>query len=145
VPENIDIKRWRAPVEFNLPESYIKYYARDYLTRAMSAEGVQIRVQRQKNYEGGTLEFWQTLCRKALVENRAIKLTNEYEELLTTKAKANIKQGEVLIADQPYNYLVAVVVNRNYIYIYEVWGPKDHFAKDKNRLVKSVKSMRIKS
>jgi len=44
-------------VDFELPESFTKYYEADYITRATSADGVLIKVQRHRNVEGADLAF----------------------------------------------------------------------------------------
>lgn len=139
-----DTSRWRARnVRFELPPGYIRYFERDQQTEAMSASGMLIKLQRQENYDGGRVEFWSRLVRRALSENRAIAVREERELTLESKAKAHLLVGSREIAGKPYGYLVALIATRQHVYSFEAWGPQEAFAADIPAMEKAIRSLDI--
>jgi hypothetical protein len=63
--------------KMKLPEGYLKYYEDDDFLRAMSAEGVILELQKQKNYENGTGEYWAKLVRRVLVAEKVFNIKEE--------------------------------------------------------------------
>lgn len=131
-------------IEFELPKNFIKYHERGYITRAMSADGVLIRLQRQENVEGGTLTFWSQLSRRVLVERKGIALDEGMEIVTKEKSKMTLFSGSREVAGKKYGYLIALGVSEDYIYIVEAWGEKDKFAAAQKEVEKAVKTIRIR-
>ncbi len=115
---------------FQLPQDYIRYYERDFVTEAMSAQGMLIKLKRQDNYDGGDVAFWSNLVRRALVQNRAIHIDAERDIQLNTGLTAKLLVGSKDIATKPCGYLVAIIVNKRHVYTFEAWGPKPQFTTD---------------
>ena len=129
--------------KFNLPDSYIKYYEHDGRTRAMSADGVVIYQYKEKNYKGGDIEFWSSLVKRELVEQKTIYITKQDEIKLNNKKDAVIFAGTKQLGSKQYGYLAAIAPKKDNIYIFEAWGPLDEFEKDESKLEKAIKSMKL--
>ncbi|MFH1022577.1 MAG: DUF4349 domain-containing protein [Planctomycetota bacterium] len=140
-----DYRSGRRGPRFKLPEAYVKYHESENLTRAMSADGVFIRVEKHENYEGGSLEFWFRLIRRTLVERKAIAIQKE-EPLLKIAAGADARMltGAKEIGQQGFGYLVSVAADKKFVYTFEAWGPKDNFAADLKKLTESAGSLYVK-
>ncbi len=134
----------RRGVRFVLPKAYIKYYERDHVVRAMSADGVLLRLQRHGNYEGGKAEFWSRLIRRVLVERRAFALRPEAKLRLQTGAEARVQAGSKEIGGKDYGYLIAVVAEKHYVYTFEAWGPRAGLTADRKKIEEAVRSLRIR-
>jgi len=132
---------WRG-MKFRLPDAYIKYFESDDETRAMSAEGVMIRLQRHENFRGGGLDFWAALVRRALVEQRAFAIKDQVDLELRTGVAARLFVASKEIGGKPYGYLVAVVARRHHVYTLEAWGPLENFTADRPKLEKAIRSLR---
>ncbi len=130
-------------VAFELPESFAKYHEAYYITRATSADGVLIKVQRHLNVEGADLAFWTTLIRRSLTANQAIAINQVRDTTIRDKVEARIIEGSKEIAGEKYAYLVAVAQTRDYVYTYEAWGLSENVAKAKESLEKSIRSMDV--
>ncbi len=133
-------------VDFELPDGYVKYYEGGDVTRAMSAEGVMLRVERRENHEGGTAEFWAKLVRRVLVERRAVPVREEPALKLKTGTEARVLAGGKQVAGKDTGYLLAVVSDRRqrYLYTFEAWGPRERLAADRAKIEKAVQSLRVK-
>jgi len=130
-------------VDFELPESFAKYHEGYYVTRATSADGVLIKVQRHLNVEGADLAFWTTLIRRSLTAKQAIAINQVRDATIRDKVEAKIIEGSKEIAGEKYAYLVAVAQTRDYVYTYEAWGLSENVAKAKESLEKSIRSMDV--
>jgi hypothetical protein len=133
--------RDRRQIQFDVPKSYIRYFDRDCVTEAMSADGVLIKVQKQDNYKGGDVDFWSKLARRALVENRSVAFARE--ETISTKRGpiGRLMVGTRDLGGKRQGYLVAVIVNEDNVYTYETWGPKEQFEKDLVAIESSVRTL----
>ncbi len=91
----------------------------------MSADGILIKVQRQDNYHGGDPDFWATLCRRALVENRAVAIARE-PAATDTGAAAGLRTlaGVKDVAGKPFGYLLGIYVTDSHVYTFEIMGPE---------------------
>jgi hypothetical protein len=148
--EHPDTSRWRSrAVRFTLPRAYIRYYERENTCEAMSADGVLIKLQRQENYSGpsgnggGELAFWGGLCRRALVENRAVAITREADTTLHNKLPVHLITGTKEVAGQRQGYLLAIVATESYVHVFEAWGPQEAFTRDCQALEEAVRTMEI--
>ena len=128
---------------FDLPVSYIRYFGADDLAEAMSGNEVYIKVQRNENYQGGTLDFWSALARRTLVESRSIALQKDTALTLRSRATARLFTGSRQIAGKPFGYLLAVVADKHEVYAFEAWGPAEAFEKDRPALLKAVQSLDV--
>ncbi len=136
-------KRGRG-VDFDLPESFAKYYEIDYVTRATSADGVLIKVQRHPNVEGADPTFWATLIRRSLTAKQAIAVRKVRDITIKNDVAAKIIDGTKEIGGKDYSYLVAIAQGRDYVYTYEAWGPSQEFTKARESLEKSIGSMYVR-
>ncbi|MDQ7778458.1 MAG: DUF4349 domain-containing protein [Planctomycetota bacterium] len=124
----VSTKARERGVEFTPPQDFIKYFERDYVTRAMSPDGVLLRVQRQENMEGGSCEFWSKLCRRILAERKGFALDHGAEiQSKNRDHKLMLFKGTREVAGVPYGYAVAIAASGDYIYVFEAWGAKEKF------------------
>ena len=130
-------------VDFEPPESFAKYHEADYLTRATSAEGVLLKVQRHRNVEGADLAFWTTLIKRSLTAKHAIAITQVRDTTIQDNVEAKIIDGVKEIGGEDYSYLVAVAQTDDYVYTYEAWGPSQEFAKARESVESSIASMDV--
>lgn len=140
-PASIDTNLFKRGISFDLPRAYVKYYEQPRMTRALSADGVLIKVHRHENYEGGNLAFWSKLVQRSLVESRAITIDLQAEITLDNGRQAMLCIGRKKIADQMHGYLAAVAPRRNTVYVYEAWGLQSVFSADRQKIETSIKTM----
>jgi hypothetical protein len=110
----------------------------------MSADGVMIHMHKEKNYKGGDVDFWSSLVRRVLVEQKTIHITKQPELKLKNKKDAILFVGNKQVGSKQYGYLAAIAPTKNDIYIFEAWGPLQEFEKDENKLEKAVMSLKLK-
>ncbi|MHC4250014.1 MAG: DUF4349 domain-containing protein [Planctomycetota bacterium] len=140
-------RAWRRPrrswLRFDLPGSYVKYQDHPGTVRAMSGADVYVKIQRHENYEGGDAEFWTGLLRRELVGEKAFAVVDKGRPFVITGADALMLSATKELGGKEYGYLLAVVTNARHVYTFEAWGPAADFAKDRERLVDAVESMRV--
>jgi len=113
-------------VRVNLPADFVRYYQDDYLTRAISADQVIIRIERHDNYDEGQLEFWADAARRSVMENQAIRVAGDAVTVpLGRGGAARLLYGSRRIGQRDLRYLLAIAVSRRYVYTFEVWGPAE--------------------
>ena len=133
----------RRRVKFDLPESFAKYEEDHYRTRAMSADGVFLKVERHDNVEGGDLTFWTTFIKRALAARRALRVTDAADiEIHGGKAGVMLSAAKEIGA-KPHRYLVAVTQTDKYVVTYEAWGPAEAFKNAETAIRKSVMTVRL--
>jgi len=137
-------RRGRSWLRFDLPTSYVKYQDHPGIVRAMSGADVYVKIERHDNYEGGDAEFWLALVRRELVGEKAFAIADTGRPLITTGAGALMLSATKQLSGREYGYMLAVVTNARYIYTFEAWGPAAEFAKDRDKLVDSLESMRVR-
>jgi len=141
VPAHVDTWLFKPGISCDLPDDFIKYYATGDETRGMSADGVLVKLKRYKNYKGGNLAFWSKLVRRSLLESRAIIMEQPQQIELSNGSKAVVLAGQKMMGKKTHGYLVAVVSTKNYVHSYEAWGPADGFKSDRDKLIKSIKTL----
>ncbi len=123
--------------KFDPPKDFIRYFSKDTLVEAMSADGLRLKLQKQLNYDKGALAFWSKLARKALVESRALAVGTE-RELGEDRAMIS---GTREVAGVQYGYLLVLARTKDHVYSFEAWGPKPVFDAQFEALVASAKSL----
>lgn len=143
---NPDTSRlFRRNDRFKLPPGFVRYYERDHLTEAMSADNVLIKFTRHDNYDGGTLEFWTALAKKTLTDNRAVLVLEQQDLQLTDKTAARVLVGTKDLGGGPkQTYLLGVAATARYVYTFEAWGPAQNVAPQREALVKAFSTMDAK-
>ena len=131
-------------LKLDLPDAYVKLHEGDNSTRAMSGDGVMLLVKREPNFEGGTLDFWARIVRRWLVASKVIVIAEEKDVTLDTGVAGKLVVGTKTLGRKDHRYIVALIVNQDYVYTFECWGPAEYVAKDQAALEKMVKSMRVK-
>jgi len=138
----ITSSRDRRALRFDPPKSYIRYYDRDRTSEAMSADGVLIKLQTHDNYQGGDLEFWGKLARRALVENRSVAFDRDETVTLASGATGRLMSGTRDLGGKKSDYLIGIVAARDEVYTFEAWGPREPFENDRPTIEASLKSLR---
>jgi len=137
-------RRWRSWLKIEWPASFVKLSENEGTTRAMSGNGVMLLVRRQENFEGGTPVFWKQIIRRWLVDNKVIALGAMEEVALKTGAKGTEFVGTKEVGRKQYQYILVTLVDRDYIYTVECWGPVEEMAKEREVVEQSVKTMRVR-
>ena len=137
-------RHWRSWLKMELPSTFVKLSESEGRTRAMSGNGVMLLVMRQDNFEGGTPVFWTQIIRRWLVENKVIALNATKDVALLTGAKGTEFIGTKTVGRKEYQYMLVTVVDRNYIYTIECWGPAEEIAKEYEAVEQSVRAMKVK-
>ena len=134
---------FRTRLRLTLPPNYVKVAQRKEEMRAMSGEGVTIRVGRHENFENGTLAFWSPIVRRWLTASRVLPV-NEGKEL----SSAHNGHGKLFavtrtVGNRKCQYLLAIYCGEDYVYTYECWGPADVVAKDREALEASMGTLEV--
>lgn len=135
---------WWNEVSFKLPESYALYYEKDWVTRAMSADGVFLLVERHENFKGGDVKFWSEIIRRELAEQKSILISEESDIRMRHNVPARLITGKKEIAGKVYGYMIAIGARTSYVYTYEAWGPETLLANQRDALQKSMESVHIR-
>lgn len=130
-------------VKFDLPPTFAKYYQDGYLTRATSAEGLLVKVERHANIEKTTLEFWQALIKRALLEEQNILITHTDALSIRKKKKMQLIFGSKTIGGEPHAYLVAVGVSQKYVTTFEAWGETKLMKENEAVIIEAIQSVRL--
>jgi len=133
---------WWRRVKFDLPQGYVKYYERNYLTRAMSGNGVYLRVKRHGNREKAETEFWAPLVRRMLLAGQAMAIREEKTLKLAEGTDAYMLLCSRQFGRKHYGYLIAVAARGRRVCVLEAWGPLEQMNQDKAKLEASVRSIR---
>ena len=137
--------KWGKGICFELPSGFAVFDQSRQVTRALSAEGLLIKVSRHDNVAGGDLSFWTALIRRSLLENRGIKVNDIREVELRDGGLSTIVAGVRGIDDRAYRYMVATAVSGNKVFTYEAWGKASDVAEKLSDLEASIKTIKIKS
>lgn len=131
-------------VEIDLPDGFIKYAQHNYVTRAVDANGVQIRVRRHKNFDGGSTKFWQQLIQRSLTEHTGLKLDPAIRMLFERGKPGQLIKGHKVMAGENLSYLIAFGIpsDEDYVYTIEAWGVAEHVDMAEDELLEAMQSMR---
>jgi hypothetical protein len=136
-------RRSSRHLKFDLPVSFAKYEESRSLTRATSADGVLIKVERHVNVDGGDLAFWTTYIRQALATRRAIRVDDETAITISRGQSGCILSGSKEIGGTPYGYKVAITQTDKYVLTYEAWGPVEELKGSEAAIKKSISTLRL--
>jgi len=137
-------RRWRSWLKMEWPASFVKLSESEGRTRAMSGNGVMLLVRRQDNFEGGTPVFWTQIIRRWLVDNKVIALGSMAEVTLKNGAKGTEYVGTKEVGRKQYQYILVTLVDEDYIYTIECWGPAEEMAKEREVVEQSIKTLRVR-
>ncbi|MEI6149771.1 MAG: DUF4349 domain-containing protein [bacterium] len=137
-------RQWRSWLKMEWPSTFVKLFEVEGCTRAMSGNGVMLLVKRHDNFEGGTPVYWTQIIRRWLVGNKVIALGTMKDVVLINEAKGTEFVGTKAVGRKEYQYMLVTVVNTNYIYTIECWGPAEELAKERDAIEQSVRTMKVK-
>jgi len=137
-------RRLREGVSIDLPDGFIKTSQENYVTQAIDANGVQIRVRRHKNFDGGSTKFWQKLITRALDDNAGLTMEQAQPISFERGKPGQLIQGNKTMAGETVRYMIAVGVasDDDYVYTFEAWGLEEHFDVAEGDLKRAIGSMR---
>jgi len=134
---------WWQRVDFDVPAGYVKYYERNYVTRAMSGDGVFLRVQRHRNTDRAQTQFWGQTVRRVLASSRAIRVSEEkMVERRGSRPAVLALWSEKQLGRERFGYVVGLVAKRRHVIVFEAWGPAAEFERDRQELTASMASIR---
>lgn len=137
-------RRLKDGVSIELPEGFIKYYQENYVTQAIDANGVRVRVRRHKNFDGGSTKFWQKLITRSLSDNGGLAVDKPKTIEFERGQPGQLIVGSKTMAGETVRYMIAVGVaaDDDYVYTFEAWGVAQHIDEVDGDLVNTIASMR---
>ncbi len=137
-------RRLRDGVDVDLPEGFIRYYQEAYVTQAIDANGVRIRVRRFKNFDDGPLKFWEQLVLRSLDENGRLDLQETEQVAFERGGPGRLIKGAKTLAGEEVRHLVALGVSDDgdYVYCFEAWGVARHVDAVLEDIKQSINTMR---
>ncbi|MBX2850582.1 MAG: DUF4349 domain-containing protein [Phycisphaeraceae bacterium] len=137
-------RRLRDGVSIDLPDGFIKTSQDNYITQAIDANGVRVRVRRHKNFDGGSTKFWQQLITRSLDDNAGLNVEKPMPVRFERGKPGQLILGSKTMAGETVRYMVAVGVasDEDYVYTFEAWGIAEHVDAAENELNKAIASMR---
>lgn len=142
---NPDTNRfWPRNDRFKLPAGFVRYFEKDHITEAMSADGIVIKLERHDNYDGGDIHFWATLTARFLIDSRALAIEKESDTALSDKTPAHVIVAIKDLGTSKQSYLLALASTKRYVYTFEAWGPADKFQQQVAGLQQAFESLDAK-
>ena len=137
-------RRLRDGVSIDLPEGFINYYKENYVTQAIDANGVRVRVRRHKNFDGGSTKFWQQLITRSLSDNGGLEVQEPKPIEFERGREGQLILGSKTMAGETVRYMIAVGVasDDDYVYTFEAWGVAEHIDEVDAGLKQAIASMR---
>ena len=131
-------------IKFGLSESFLRYYESKSLTRATSADGILIKVQRLDNIKDASLQFWTDLAKRALQMKQAVYISGTRHVKIGKKNnEAIIIEGTKEIGREKFAYMLCMAMTKRYVFTYEAWGREEIFQQLRNEIENSMKSMKL--
>jgi|GEM_PF-746287 len=134
---------WLSRSLLDPPSGYLRFYQDTWATEAMSPAVVYIKGYRVENYAGGDMDFWLTLVRRVLTEQKVVALSEEGEQALGKGKEAKLLIGSKQIGTVGMGYMAALATTTKHVYVVEAWGPAEAFAGDLAKLKDSVGTVRV--
>ncbi|MFN3165682.1 MAG: DUF4349 domain-containing protein [Phycisphaeraceae bacterium] len=137
-------RRLRDGVSVELPEGFIRYFQEAYVTQAVDANGVRVRVRKFKNFDEGALTFWQRLTERSLKQIAELELVAPEAITLERGGPGRLIKGHKQIAGETVRYLIALGVSDDgdYVYAFEAWGVAEYYDETERAILDSIKTMR---
>ena len=137
-------RKLRDGVSIDLPEGFIKTSQENYVTQAIDANGVSLRIRRHKNFDGGSTRFWQQLITRALDDNAGLSIGDTQPVSFERGDPGQLIEGSKTMAGETVRYMIAVGVatDEDYVYTFEAWGVAEHVDLVEDELKRSIGSMR---
>ena len=137
-------RRLRDGVSIDLPEGFINYYKENYVTQAIDANGVRVRVRRHKNFDGGSTKFWQQLITRSLSDNAGLEVQAPKAVKFERGQQGQLILGSKTMAGETVRYMIAIGVasDDDYVYTFEAWGIAEHIDEVDGDLKQAIASMR---
>lgn len=129
-----------AGPKFEPPAGFVRYFSSNDLVEAMNADGLRIKVQRQANFDRGSLEFWRSLARRSLVETRAI--ASNSADQLPEDANWSRFVGTREAGGKQLTYLLLMTRTNDDVYTFEAWGPSEQMTPVMPALIASGRSLK---
>ncbi|MCP4639605.1 MAG: DUF4349 domain-containing protein [bacterium] len=134
----------RRGIRFDLPKGFAQYLRTEWLTRATSADGVLVKVERHDNVEGADLEFWTTLTKRSLAALHTVAVGDVADTTLARGDKARVVEGTKAIGGTEFSYIVALAAYKDTVFSYEAWGPSDRFGSVKEAIEGSIQTLDVR-
>lgn len=128
----------RGP-RFDPPPGFVRYYSSKSLVEAMDAGDLRLKLQKHDNHDEGALIFWSQLTRKALVQRRALAVSEERE----LGSGRTLIVGTREVGGQKLGYLLVLARTKDDLYTFEAWGPQESFERSLPALVASAQSLKL--
>lgn len=137
-------RRFADGVTFDLPDGFIQTWKANYVTQAIDANGVRLRVRRHKNFEGGSGKFWEQLITRSLKDEGALTLDPSKPISFERGNPGKVIRGQKIIAGETVRYMIAVGVatDEDYVYTLEAWGVAEHFDVAEDEINQAIATMR---
>ncbi|MBA7486628.1 MAG: hypothetical protein GH155_05935 [Spirochaeta sp.] len=110
--------------------------------RAISPEGILYRVRSVENYPAKDLEFWSKALKNQLAKEGYL-LTADGEEFTAGNRRGVLYEWGVRFGNEDFIYLTAIIVFDNRITIAEAGGEHTIYAKYRQPILESLKSITL--
>lgn len=137
-------RRLRDGVNIDLPDGFITMSQENYVTHAIDANGVQIRVRKHKNFDGGSTKFWEQLITRSLDDHAGLTVDKPSPVTFERGEPGKLIRGSKTMAGETVHHMIAVGVasDEDYVYTFEAWGIAEHIDAVDAELNKAIASMR---
>jgi len=110
--------------------------------RSISPEGMLYRVRSVDNYPVKNIDFWSKALKNQL-EKEGYFLTDEGEEFTAGESRGVLYEWGVRFGNEDFIYLTAIIVFDNRITIAEAGGEHTIYAKYRQPILESLKSITL--
>ncbi|WP_428387397.1 DUF4349 domain-containing protein [Mucisphaera sp.] len=137
-------------VRIDLPEAFVRHYQQDYVTMALAADGVGLKIIRHQNYDEASLDFWLGLARNTLIDQLGIPVDVPVMDRLNgrwwgkSSTPIAMLEGTKTVAAVEQSYLLGLVATDRYVYTIEAWGPAEALANHRSSLVDAMMTLRVR-
>jgi len=132
-------------VTVELPDGFVRFRQDDYVTIAMSASQVMIKVRRHENYDEADAAFWTRLIERHFRKSGLIDVVGQDVLPVRDDKSAVVLRGTRAFGQGDFNYLIATAVSDDHVYTYEAWGPAEDFALSLGQIEASIKTLKASS
>lgn len=129
-----------APVSMDTPEGFAAF-SEDEAVRAISPEGVLVRVRSVENEPEQSLEFWAEVLERQLLESGYLFV--ERGEFAAVAGPGIYLEWLAPVGADDYIYLTGLSVHEGEIVIVEAAGEANEYQRHRSRLIESLESISI--
>lgn len=127
---------------FNKPDGFAEYKIKNDIYKAISSDGIKIKVYFAKNEPYGEASMWMESTDSYL---KGIGYTSiSSDKVVAESGKSGIcNEYKYLYYGRVYEYIVSIFIDKDNIYIIEASGLEKYFNKRKEAILNGIKKFKI--